>query len=487
VGSLVWGAGQIGLCYPMSLLASLTFGSVISATDPVTVLAVFQALGVESDLFSIVFGESVLNDAVAIVLSSTLISFTEVPFEESSVLFACVLFVTIFVGSLGIGAAFGVFSSLAFKSLAKGRPNQSEESHKYVELAFSFCFPWAAYFTSEALELSGIVAILSCGMTMATFTRPNFTKPAVAFTSDAYRGVALIAETFVFVYLGMACVTFPIFDSPSWMLVLFALLACFVGRLHIFLLSAVSNCSRGEATIPPPISRAYQFVMWFSGLRGGVAFALASLSYIRNDFPTKCGGLPEGAECAYGETTDSLAVLQCTMMIALFTIFVFGGSISYVAVELGVIAQAEEVARRSENRRLWTKPTLVRKMTSQLYGMLTVDGELEEFVEEARGEEEEEEEARGADTLPHGTTRAMTQSAPRVAPPGALRNSSRRPSYKSISHLLPAEVREGLENGGVRVKSPLKDTGKDAAEEERIRARAAQKAGRKASGAPALL
>ena len=43
VGSLVWGAGQIGLCYPMSLLASLTFGSVISATDPITVLAVFQA------------------------------------------------------------------------------------------------------------------------------------------------------------------------------------------------------------------------------------------------------------------------------------------------------------------------------------------------------------------------------------------------------------------------------------------------------------
>ena len=43
VGGIVWYGGQLGLCYPMGLLASLTFGSLISATDPVTVLAVFQA------------------------------------------------------------------------------------------------------------------------------------------------------------------------------------------------------------------------------------------------------------------------------------------------------------------------------------------------------------------------------------------------------------------------------------------------------------
>jgi len=61
----------------MGALASLTFGSLISATDPVTVLAVFQALGVKVDLFSMVFGESVLNDAVAIVLSRTLLSFNK--------------------------------------------------------------------------------------------------------------------------------------------------------------------------------------------------------------------------------------------------------------------------------------------------------------------------------------------------------------------------------------------------------------------------
>jgi sodium/hydrogen exchanger 8 len=54
VGGIVYAAGQAGLCYPMSLLAALVFGSLISATDPVTVLAVFQALGVKKDVFSMV-------------------------------------------------------------------------------------------------------------------------------------------------------------------------------------------------------------------------------------------------------------------------------------------------------------------------------------------------------------------------------------------------------------------------------------------------
>lgn len=51
-----------------NIVYSLLFGSLISATDPVTVLAIFHDLHVDVDLYSLVFGESVMNDAVAIVL-----------------------------------------------------------------------------------------------------------------------------------------------------------------------------------------------------------------------------------------------------------------------------------------------------------------------------------------------------------------------------------------------------------------------------------
>ena len=119
VGGAVYYAGQQGWCYPLSMLASLTFGSLISATDPVTVLAVFSKLGVHVDLFSMVFGESVLNDAVAIVLSRTILSFnvpgTEV--NSESIGAAVVSFFVIFGGSLLIGAVFGLLCTYTFKVL----------------------------------------------------------------------------------------------------------------------------------------------------------------------------------------------------------------------------------------------------------------------------------------------------------------------------------------------------------------------------------
>merc|ERR1719473_1606682 len=98
VGGILWYAGQLGWCYPFGMLASLVFGSLISATDPVTVLAVFQALGVKVDLFSMVFGESVLNDAVAIVLSRTLLGFNKpgVEVDADSIMAAVASFCTIF-------------------------------------------------------------------------------------------------------------------------------------------------------------------------------------------------------------------------------------------------------------------------------------------------------------------------------------------------------------------------------------------------------
>lgn len=339
VGGLVWYAGQLGLCYPMGLLASLTFGSLISATDPVTVLAVFQALGVKADLFSMVFGESVLNDAVAIVLSRTLLSFLLVPVSAATVANAALSFVIIFGGSMLIGAIYGGFSSLAFKYLKLSHHDTEGQQidNKFVELGIAFCFPWSGYFTAEALQLSGIVAILSCGMVMASFTRHVMSPEAVDLTSNAIKGIATIAESFVFVYLGMALITFPIFRSTTWILLAVSMLACFVGRLHIYLGGWLANCCRPQES---KISQSYMFVMWFAGLRGGVAFALASMSYLRQDFPQRCGGLPEDSECPYSEdVNDSTAMLQLTMLIAVFTILVFGGAITKVAITLNVVEE----------------------------------------------------------------------------------------------------------------------------------------------------
>ena len=92
-----------------------------------------------------------------------------------------------------------------------------------------------------------------------------------------YKVVAQIAETYVFVYLGMAVFTFPIFESTTYMLVFYATMACFVGRLHIYVDFIMTNCFRSEGDVPPP-SPPSTCSSCGSRLRGGVAFALASIS-----------------------------------------------------------------------------------------------------------------------------------------------------------------------------------------------------------------
>eukprot|EP00967_Tisochrysis_lutea_P129744 scaffold223477_cov27-Tisochrysis_lutea.AAC.2 len=360
VGTLVYFAGQAGYVYELSLLASLFFGSLVSATDPVTVLAIFKVIGVREDIFSIIFGESVLNDAVAIVLARTILSFNMPGAEVSlnSCLQAVLVFCSIFLGSMLIGMLSGALSALLFKALRLSR----EEDKVALEAALCFAFPWSSYYAAEALQLSGIVAILFCGIVMATYTRVNLSHHARELTTEMFECLASIAEAFVFNYLGMAFFTFPILRSDiSWRLALITLLACFVGRLHVFFFLPLTNAVRRriarqhaevegksgtsdaahraqrimQAMRDAILTPAHAFVLWFSGLRGGVAFAIAAAAYGDSSFPAPCEATHT---CTGEELSPGLAILQATLLIAVFTIVAFGGPIKDVAVCCDVIA-----------------------------------------------------------------------------------------------------------------------------------------------------
>ena len=60
---------QADVVYKLTFVESFAFGSLISAVDPVATLAIFHALNVDQVLYMLVFGESILNDAVSIVLT----------------------------------------------------------------------------------------------------------------------------------------------------------------------------------------------------------------------------------------------------------------------------------------------------------------------------------------------------------------------------------------------------------------------------------
>eukprot|EP01006_Ploeotia_vitrea_P019735 TRINITY_DN51970_c0_g2_i1.p1 TRINITY_DN51970_c0_g2~~TRINITY_DN51970_c0_g2_i1.p1 ORF type:complete len:560 (-),score=65.60 TRINITY_DN51970_c0_g2_i1:1061-2740(-) len=315
VGGIVYGIGQLGWCHPLGGLASLVFGALISATDPVTVLAVFQKVRADIDLYSLVFGESVLNDAVAIVLYRALIIFKCEPISAGSIFNAFGSFLIIFGGSFIVGIAFALLSALIFKNCAM----HLDSEFLFLELTMLCTFPYMAFMMAEGLRFSGIVAILFCGIGMAHYTYNNLSKEAKSTSRSLFKTLATLAETFVFVYLGLAMFSF----EQTWSqvkLIIVALVACLIARVfNVYPCSLLANLGRKPTGKPGRINQKFQFVMWFSGLRGAVAFVIAVTSYSNNDFGP-----------------DSASILTTTLFIAVITVFSMGGLIGTLLSALDV-------------------------------------------------------------------------------------------------------------------------------------------------------
>ncbi|KAG6515376.1 hypothetical protein ZIOFF_025788 [Zingiber officinale] len=111
-GFLVYLGGLTFLMYKLPLVECLMFGALISATDPVTVLSIFQELGTDTNLYALVFGESVLNDAMAISLYRTMSSVQSRASSGQSFFVLVLSFLETFVGSMSAGVGVGFISSL---------------------------------------------------------------------------------------------------------------------------------------------------------------------------------------------------------------------------------------------------------------------------------------------------------------------------------------------------------------------------------------
>lgn len=138
-----------------TLTDCLYFGAIISATDPVTVLAIFNDLKVDVTLHALVFGESILNDVISIVLASSIDSFSK-HYDAgafSAMYWALVDFMSIFVLSLLQGSAIGCFTALLTKFTKLC-------DHPMLESTLFVLMSYASFLIAEALELSGIVVVV---------------------------------------------------------------------------------------------------------------------------------------------------------------------------------------------------------------------------------------------------------------------------------------------------------------------------------------
>ena len=314
----MWGLGRLGACYSLPLLDAGLFGSLISATDPVTTLAIFSSLNADAATYYLIFGESTLNDAVAIVLYRSLLTFKRHPFTVGSIFLALGMFVLIFVGSCLIGMGVALISALLYR-----KAWFRDEGLDNLTLSILVLFPFFAYMAAEAAHLSGIVSILFCGITMSHYTKKNLTRRNEVVAEQIFQVLARISETFVFCYMGVSL----FLEKQAWdvpgirgvaAFVVLALLAMLLARaLNVFPNSALINAWRRPRRAPA-ISPAQQLMLWFSGLRGAIAFALAMKSV--HDIG------PEGGR----------VVFTTTLVIVVVTVWCLGGSTTFMLNRLNL-------------------------------------------------------------------------------------------------------------------------------------------------------
>ncbi|XP_027756202.1 sodium/hydrogen exchanger 9 [Empidonax traillii] len=289
----------------------LFFGSLMSATDPVTVLAIFHELHVDTDLYTLLFGESVLNDAVAIVLtySISIYSPKENPnaFDAAAFFQSVGNFLGIFAGSFAMGSSYAVVTALLtkFTKLCE---------FPMLETGLFFLLSWSAFLSAEAAGLTGIVAVLFCGVTQAHYTYNNLSADSKMRTKQLFEFMNFLAENVIFCYMGLALFTFQnhIFNP---LFICGAFVAVFVARAcNIYPLSFLLNLGRKQK-----IPRNFQHMMMFSGLRGAIAFALA----IRDT-----------------ASQPKQMMFSTALLIVFFTVWVFGGGttpmLTWLQIRVGV-------------------------------------------------------------------------------------------------------------------------------------------------------
>ena len=347
---------------------AFAFGALISAIDPVATISVFASRRVDPVLNALVFGESVVNDAVAIVLYDIAVATLKNDSADAGGRFLSAVLQLVYIVATSTLVAV-LITGVCAAILRHARL----EKRKELQIITLFLCSYTAFQIGVLIKASGVYCSLVCGVLMRLYCHDKFlTADAQGAALGFFRVAAALAETAIFFLVGVNVAVFaPFFrfDFFAWTLILIV-----AGRAaNIFPLSAIINLTNRyvlkgpdeaegtyapagggsgpgpalEAGVPagPEAARALadrsryvsgnmQLAMFHAGLRGAVTFALSI------QFPNKALG-----------TGHRETVIACACSIILFTIGAFGGTTEFVLKRLGIpmgVERSDEVVRAED-------------------------------------------------------------------------------------------------------------------------------------------
>jgi len=257
VGALVF------LFTPLGWGPALLFGALIAATDPVAVIALFKDVGAPKRLAILVEGESLFNDATAIVLFKILMGVVAAgTFGWATVGEGTVDFFVVFAGGLIVGGGIGYIMVTALRFA---------DDDPLVEVALSTVVAYAAFILADHyLHVSGVMATVGAGIVVGTYGATRFTPEVKSYLHRFWDYAAFVANSLIFLLVGMA-VSLDLLWEYAVPLA-FTILAVLLARaVTVFGIVPVL----GKLPGAEPIGMRYQTVLFWGGLKGAVALALA--------------------------------------------------------------------------------------------------------------------------------------------------------------------------------------------------------------------
>lgn len=292
-GVVAWGTG-------LAIQAALVLGALISATDPVAVVALFRRLGVPRRLQVLLEGESLFNDGTAIVMFNLMTSSVLVgQFHLAS---SVRDFIGVSGGGVLIGIALGVLVSQVIARI----------QDPLVETTLTTVLAFGSYLIAEYFHVSGVLAVAAAGITNGNAGPSGMSATTRLVVFNFWEYAAFIANSFIFLLIGL---TFDLqLMIANWQAIIWAILAALAARaVTIYGLSFFGR----------EVPRKWKHVLFWGGLRGAITLALAL-------------SLPEIGPLA--PVRDSLQAMA--FGVVLFTLLVQGSSTDWLVERLKLIQRS---------------------------------------------------------------------------------------------------------------------------------------------------
>jgi CPA1 family monovalent cation:H+ antiporter len=287
----------------LPITAALILGALVSATDPVSVVALFRTVSAPKRLRVILEAESLFNDGTAIVVFS-IVTMLVISNEPISIPGVILKFIIAAGGGIAIGFIFGYLVSQLISRI----------DEYLIETALTVVLAYGAYLIAEHFEVSGVLAVATAGLMCGNIGPRGMSPTTRIVLFNFWEVVGFLVNSFIFLLIGLQIQLELLFQN--WILILWVIFAILISR-------AIMVYSIGRLVRNIPVK--WQHLLFWGGLRGAITLALAL-------------SLPD----TLGAAKPQIQVMAFGVVV--FTLIVSGFSMSPLVRHLGVVERSEQQA-----------------------------------------------------------------------------------------------------------------------------------------------